>query len=340
MGLTAADYKQIRTALDKCHKPLFLFDDDPDGLCSFVLLYRYADKGKGIPVKPVPRITLDYERRVQEYGPDAIFILDIANVDQEFLDAMTVPVYWLDHHEPAERENVKYFNSRTQGKMEPTTVMAYKTVKQNMWIGMVGGVADWHLPSFRNTFAKKYPKLWKPVKTPPEALYGTPVGKLVRIISFNLKGKNEDIMKAVRILTRIETPEELLDGTTARAKFLLKRYEKVNKHYVRHVKNAEKHRDKNFLLYEYSDSFSLSSDLSNELLYRNKGCVVIIARPKDDEMRMSFRGDGKNVVRDAVKELAAKHGGYGGGHEYACGGSIPRANFEQFIADFRKAMKV
>ena len=49
--------KEIKVALDKSENPLILFDDDPDGICSYLLLKRYMDKGKGVVVKSSPKLT-------------------------------------------------------------------------------------------------------------------------------------------------------------------------------------------------------------------------------------------------------------------------------------------
>ena len=97
-------------------KPLYLFDDDPDGLCSFLQLYRHIKGGKGIIVKRTPRITEDFVRKVEEYGPDKIFVLDIVMIDQEFIDKVKTPIVWIDHHEPQERENIMYYNPRVKEK--------------------------------------------------------------------------------------------------------------------------------------------------------------------------------------------------------------------------------
>ena len=42
---------RVREKILSCSRPLFLFDDDPDGLASFLLLYRMVRSGKGIPLK-------------------------------------------------------------------------------------------------------------------------------------------------------------------------------------------------------------------------------------------------------------------------------------------------
>ena len=82
--LTEKQLQQIKDELDNCQKPLFLFDDDPDGLASFLLLYRYKREGKGIVVKSEPKINIKFVDKVKEYNPDKVFILDVPGVQKDF----------------------------------------------------------------------------------------------------------------------------------------------------------------------------------------------------------------------------------------------------------------
>ena len=47
--LTKKQINEIREHLEKAQNPLFFFDNDPDGLCSFLLLQRYI--GRGMPTQ-------------------------------------------------------------------------------------------------------------------------------------------------------------------------------------------------------------------------------------------------------------------------------------------------
>src|SRR3989344_3878922 len=156
MALSKTQIAQIRDNLDNCKKPLFFFDDDQDGLCSFLQLYRYKKEGKGIIVKTTPKLGTIFVNKVQEFQPDKIFILDLAVVDQDFLDEMKVPVIWIDHHGPFNRDNVKYFNPRISSWEDnhPTSFMCHQVVEQDLWIATVGCVADWFIPPFINDFKK------------------------------------------------------------------------------------------------------------------------------------------------------------------------------------------
>src|SRR3989338_3971743 len=101
--LTEKEIKRIKEELDNCKNPLYFYDSDPDGLCSFLLLYRYKREGHGVMVKSNPFLNEKFLHKVEEYQPDKIFVLDIANVDQDFIDKAKVPVIWIDHHGPFDR---------------------------------------------------------------------------------------------------------------------------------------------------------------------------------------------------------------------------------------------
>ena len=86
MSLTESEIKQFKEELENCARPLFLFDDDADGLSSFLILYRIKCEGKGIVVKTKPKLGEVFARKVNEYAPDKVFILDVPNIDDEFIE--------------------------------------------------------------------------------------------------------------------------------------------------------------------------------------------------------------------------------------------------------------
>jgi len=74
--LTEKQVIEIKEHLEKAQNPLFFFDNDQDGLCSFLLLQRYIGRGKGIPVRSFPDLDASYFRKIGELNADYIFILD------------------------------------------------------------------------------------------------------------------------------------------------------------------------------------------------------------------------------------------------------------------------
>ena len=58
--------EEIRDELDNCKNPLFFFHDDPDGLSSFLLLYRHIKEGHGIAFKSKPGLDARFIKKVRE----------------------------------------------------------------------------------------------------------------------------------------------------------------------------------------------------------------------------------------------------------------------------------
>src|SRR3989338_7077951 len=250
------EIKQIREELDNCRNPLFFFHDDPDGLSSFLLLYRHVREGHGIVFKAKPGLGANFLRKVEEHNPDKVFIVDIPIVEQEFIDGVKVPVIWIDHHKPLERHNVKYFNPRIKDKDDgiPATRICYEVVKQDMWIAAVGCIGDWHIPDFFDEFKDKY-ALVDDANDVGKIYFTSKLGLLVRIFSYILKGNTNDANKCFKILTRIEDPNEILEQTTSRGKFIYKRYEKINEKYQELIMEALKHVTKDELVvYIYEEN--------------------------------------------------------------------------------------
>ena len=344
MALSKEQIHQLRDHLDSCKRPLFLFDDDQDGLCSFLQLYRYKGEGKGIIVKTTPKVGTVFLSKINEFQPDKVFILDLADVEQEFIDEIKVPVIWIDHHGPYERYNVKYFNPRISNwdDNHPTSFMCYQVVEQDLWIAAIGCIADWFLPPFINEFKKNFSELIdKPYKNPGDILYNSKLGHLIRIFSFVLKGKTDYVNKCIKVLTRIESPYEILNQETAQGKFIYKRYEQVNNMFEPLIKDVlkavEKSKEK-LVIYKYKDEkTSFTSDLSNEAIYRHPDKIILVAREKNDEMKCSLRSS-KIVLPPLIEKALIGLDGYGGGHENACGLNIKTKDFDEFVERFKGAI--
>ncbi|MBU0628831.1 MAG: DHH family phosphoesterase [Nanoarchaeota archaeon] len=333
------EIKQIREELDNCKNPLFFFHDDPDGLSSFLLLYRYVREGHGVVFKAKPGLGTNFLRKVEEYNPDKVFIVDIPIVEQEFIDGVKVPVIWIDHHKPLERHNVKYFNPRVKDKDDgvPATRICYEVVKQDMWIAAVGCIGDWHIPDFFDEFTEKYGWMVdKELNDPGKIYFETKLGKLVRIFSYILKGKTSDVNKCFKILTRIDEPDEILEQKSSRGKFVYRKFEKVVGEYDELLGGAIKQASEDpLLIYVYKENkMSFSGDLSNELIYRYPDKIVIVGREKSGEVRLSLRSASKPVAPILEKALIGVEG-YGGGHEYACGANVKKDDFERFVENIR-----
>jgi single-stranded DNA-specific DHH superfamily exonuclease len=348
MGLTEKEVAQIRKELDDCVRPLYFFHDDSDGLCSFLLLYKYVKDGKGVVIKARPRISEDYLRKVEENQPDKIFIVDIAIVDQEFIDAVKVPIVWIDHHTPLDRHGIKYFNPRLHSADDniPASYLCHQATRDNLWVAFTGCVGDWYLPmDLKDEFISKYPKLLSPdIMKPDDALFESDVGKLARIFNFILKGKTSEALKCARILTRVDDPAEILEQTTPRGKYIYRYYERINREYEVSLNEAKKaikkQKKEKVVVVEYvAKQISFTGDISNELLHLFPDKVIIITREKDGEMKSSLRSPKDIILSDILPKALFGVEGYGGGHEHACGACVKKEDWEQFLDNLKEEIE-
>lgn len=340
--ITESELKEIRGFLEESENPLFFYDDDTDGLCSYLLLKKKYGKGKGVCVKGSPVLDEKYLKKVKEIMPDKIFILDIPIVEQDFVDKVSVPIIWIDHHELQDIKGVRIYNPRKENEKDnrPVAYWCYEIVKDYLWLGMCGVIGDWYIP-------KKYMKelsesglISEDVDDPGEALFNTEFGKLCRIFNFVLRGSITDVKNVVNILLKIESPREILNRETNRGKFVYKMYEKVNREYgVLLEKALGSIGNEKVIVFVYSSKkMTFTGDLSNELLYKFPDRLIIIGRVKDERVMFSLRS-GKYEILPLVKKALEKVEGYGGGHLYSCGAHVVKKDYMKFIREIKKGIK-
>jgi single-stranded DNA-specific DHH superfamily exonuclease len=338
--LTEKQRIEIKEALLASERPLFFFHDDADGVCSFLQFYAQVKKGKGVIVKSTPNVDERFIKTAQTYDPDVIFVLDLALIDQEFVDTVKKPIYWIDHHELSDIQGVHYYNPKQNVKDSNTCIayLSYTIFEDNFWLGAVGTVGDWQFnPKLKKQVLKEMPEyIRKETKTPEDALFNSTLGILAKMINFVVKGQMKDVHKSIASLMKIKTPDELLEGISSAGAFLKKRYEKINQPYASLLEDAKKcASDDPFLIFMYADSaMSFSGELSNELLYLFPDKIIIVARHHNGEMKTSFRA--RKNIRDPAKEATEGLEARVGGHDKACGGLIKDHDWDEFIKRLRE----
>ncbi len=341
MSLTKTEIKKLKQELLETHRPLIFFDDDADGICAFALFYRFVKDGKGIIMKTYPKLDHRFVRKIDEYHPDKVFVLDTPEITPEFIRDAKSKIVWLDHHQPNKQPGTVYFNPMVHDTKDdrPTSYWAFKVVEQDMWLSMVGCVGDWHLPDFAPEFSKRYPDLLPPsIIRAEDALFETRIGFLSRIIGFIAKGPTREAMSCIKILTRVKNPYEILDQTTSQGKYIYKKYVKINNRYE-NLKKGLKVDDEKLLLFMYPSSMmSFTSDLSNELLHKYPDKFIIVGRKKSGEAKLSLRSKNEKVLQIVENALEGVDG-YGGGHEYACGACIKSRDFNKFVENIKRQLE-
>ncbi len=334
--LPETELKEIREHLEASQNPLFFFDNDVDGLCSFLIFRRAIGRGKGVAIKSFPELKEQYFRKVEELNPDAVFILDKAEISREFAEAVEqrgIPMIWIDHHEtktPKEIiEKTSYYNSIPDA--EPTTYIAQKVFNRNedLWLAIIGCIGDVYLPDFAEKFSKQNSELLPSGINAFEALHSSEIGKMVRMLNFGLMDSITNVVTLIKYLFNARGPHDIMEENKNTEKFH-KRYSQLNEFYSKQIKKAEAEFDGKspILFFSYSGAMSMSSDISNGLYYNHRDKLIIVAFRRPDKVNVSIRG--KNAL--VFTKLAIKNieGATGGGHEEATGAMIPIDEFEKF----------
>lgn len=342
--LTEKELNEIRKTLENSNNPLFFFDDDGDGLCAYLILKKHYKKGRGIPIKTAGPLNYEqYKNLIEEEKPDLIIILDKAIIKKEFFENCPCDILYIDHHPVQSKipKKIKYFNPLIHNKDSyiPTSQIIYSVTKDNLWLAAIGCLFDYKIPEFIEDFKKQYADLITiTTKDPGDILYKTELGKLIKLFAFNLKGKSGEVKKSLNALEKVESPYEILNQTTEYGKFLLKRFERLNKEFEILLKEAENHidEDNKLILFIYPENrSSFTRDLATQLSYMHQDKTIIIGRERNNEFKLSLRNQRKDIRKPLEKALAGLEG-YGGGHEKACGANIARKDFDTFIERIKK----
>ncbi len=335
--LTSKQISEIREHLERAQNPLFFFDNDPDGLCAFLLLQRFIGRGKGFPIKSFPKLDESHFRKVVELGADYIFVLDKPEVSEEFLkeaEQRNLPVVWIDHHDVEKLklpDFVSYYNDffNKNGGL-PTTELAYEVTqkKEDLWIAVAGCISDRFVPDYYSGLKKDYPEMYLKSDDAFDILYNSGIGKVVRMMSFGLKDRVTNVIQMLKFLMKAQSPAEVLEE--GRSNFgMHKRFEQIDKKYRKFLgKAVGVATDDNVLFFSYSGDMSISSDLANELSFRFPEKIIVVAYLSGTKINISARG--KDVRKIILKALEGLEGATGGGHEEAVGAMIHTEDLEVF----------
>jgi single-stranded DNA-specific DHH superfamily exonuclease len=345
--LSKKQINEIKEHLEKAQNPVFFFDNDPDGLCSFLLLQRYIGRGKGVAIKSFPGMNADYFRRATELNADYIFILDKPVVLEDFFEEAgkyNIPVVWIDHHKIEEQKVpkfVNYYNPTVKNvkNNEPVTYLCYKLTerKEDLWFAVAGCISDRYFPNFYKDFIKTYPDLGIKSKDAFEILYKSQIGNIARMFSYSLKDTVTNVVKMTKFLCSAKNPYEVLEESSKNKEMHIK-FNYISKKADKFIEKAKSlvGEDK-FLFFQYSGDLSISADLSNYLTYLFPEKIVVVIYLSGAKANISVRGHKiKSLLLNSIKDI---EGATGGGHEDAVGARIPLEELEKFKENMRKNLK-
>lgn len=336
-------------------RAIVFYDDDGDGLSSYLLLYRArgGDNGSTIGIRVHASAIVPTEfaiRKIEENGGDLVVILDKPGVEQALLETCPLPILWLDHHEPqtkavAGAKETTYLNPRVGDDKDNrcTTYWVWHALgrEQDLWLAALGSISDWQMTDIADAFRVQHPELLGDATDAPHALFDQPFGTLAALLQFNLKGESGEVRAAIKTLGRIESLEELIERKTARSKLLWKRYEAMRYEYDKLLAQILRSLTEDPVLFHmFKDvETSFTGELSNRLLHEHPDKITFLARDESGDVKFSVRSASTPIVAALKKALEASGArGNTGGHSLACGGKINSEDFPKFYEEFRRAM--
>jgi len=344
--LNKTQIEEIKKHLENSQNPLFFFDNDADGLCSFLILQRTMQRGKGVPVKSSPELNSSYLRKINELNPDAVFVLDKPKVSMDFIDGVkekNLPLIWIDHHnvdvENEKKSKVYYYNSYPSS--EPVTYISQKVFnrQEDLWIAMIGCVADAFMPDFAEKFSQENPEIFPMKKdmTAFDAIHTTELGKIIRMLNFGLMDKTTNVILLMKLLIKSKNIYDIVEENPKTKQFH-RRYEELNYFLQKQINKAEKQKDSKskLLLFTYSGEMSMSSEISNAIYFKNKDKFIVVAYKRPEKINLSIRGkNARKIVLSAIENI---DGAVGGGHEEACGAMLPPDKLDDFKKNVEKLL--
>jgi single-stranded DNA-specific DHH superfamily exonuclease len=341
--LTEKQILEIREHLEKAQNPIFYYDNDADGLCSFLLLRRFIGRGYGVAVRSYPDLDGSYISKAHQLKADYIFVLDKPVISKEFfeeVDKMQIPLVWIDHHsmkgassEISKSKNFYLYNpTLNKGKnnsSEPVSYLNYKITgrKEDLWIALIGCIADRYMPDFAGEFAKRYPNFWGKGDEAFDIYYKTEIGRVAMSLNFGLKDSISHVVEMQNFLISCKGPEEIFLELEMN-KSLRAKYDEIKKKYNVLLKEAKESGNGRIILLSYGGNLSISADLSNELSYLYPEKYILVAYKKGSITNISMRG--KNVRAVLERVLKNLENATGGGHKDAVGARIRTEDLEKF----------
>ncbi len=339
--LSKSQLSEIREHLEKAQNPIFLYDNDVDGLSSYVLLRKFTGRGKGVAVKSHPNVDVNYAKRVQELGGDYVFVLDRHSLGNDFvkeIEMLQIPIVWIDHHDVSNENHLysmlhRYNPMKNKKKSsEPTTYLCHSATqrKEDIWLVVIGSIADHYMPDkdIVLEFIERYSSLWgKNITKPFDALYCAGIGRIARAMSFGLKDSISHVVELQNFLINCNSPYDVEKGLDSDSAFALK-YKEIIKKYSSLLEDAKKNGEEKLVFYNYSGSLSISSDLSNELSYVYPKSYVCVCYSSGPITNISLRGN--NVKKILSEILPLLDGATGGGHRDAVGARINTTDLDKF----------
>lgn len=355
--------RTVRPAVDFIEKlqskrrVVIIHDDDPDGICSAVLLSKTCLKvvsenpaihsteyGQSLTPKLVKTLRRD--------DAQAIIFTDVPAIPQNLLSeaADEAEILILDHHYPDDYQKVVYANPRLlkPSAYLPSSYLAFHVAtafglpQELCWIAGIGVLSDHGVENCKPLFTvirSEFPELVGKARIEDASLMDeSPLGLLTKIVTSAIVGSpRTGAPVAFNALNHAETYRDILEGSSPESRRLREWNQIVEDEFQHIIKDARRNVVQyggKIVVHRFQSRLRIKSLVANYLPRLFKDKIVLVIQKDGKYTHISLRRGARNAtdLRSLVQRAIADiPDASGGGHPEASATRLPSVWVDQFM---------
>jgi nanoRNase/pAp phosphatase (c-di-AMP/oligoRNAs hydrolase) len=339
---------------------LIICHNDPDGFASAgILLLAGEDNLDDLRYSTVGYINRLLKRLLKEECPDIIYLLDVNADDSETyiqnlikLSKKGVIINLYDHHPLATHFDKRLIDEGIEVVRDTSVscselifnsfIDKIKEIRKAEFLLCIGAIGDRIVTPFVQKMISSF-RREEIFDVYACLLAGIPNGKAFLYSIFEEKDK-DGVGFAKQLYYRATKKRFWIEQLKAKINLLQESIGSISVVHIfqRHIGFAASYlidqEDIDFAIAigdgppDFRNRFSMYLQNFLNFIFRRK------QKRKNDKLRISFRSS-KAPMNVIVSDLAKKYHGFGGGHEFACGASIPQENLVPFLKEIIRDFK-
>jgi single-stranded DNA-specific DHH superfamily exonuclease len=336
---------------------VIIHDDDPDGICSAVLLskccLKVTSENPAIHSTEYGQsLTPKLLRMLRRDEAQAVIFTDVPAIPHNLLSeaAEEAEILILDHHYPDDYQKVVYANPRLlkASAYLPSSYLAFHVAiglglpQELCWIAGIGVLSDHGVENCKPLFTlirSEFPELVGKAKLEDASLMDlAPMGLLTKTISSAIvASRRQGAQVAFKTLNSAETYRDILEGSSSEARRLREWNQIVEDEFqniTRDVRRNVVRRGGNVVVYRFQSRLRIKSLVANYLPRLFKDEIVLVIQKDGKYTHVSLRRgdrirtDLRSLVQEGIKEIPDASGG---GHPEASAARLPSEWVDQFM---------
>ncbi len=336
---------------------VIIHDDDPDGICSAVLLSKCCSRI--VSANPAVHsteygqsLTPKLLRMLRKDDPQAIIFTDVPAIPQNLLSeaAEIAEILILDHHYPENYQKAIYANPRLLKALAylPSSYLAFHVAtalglpRTLCWIAGVGVLSDHGVENCRQLFTlirSEFPDLVGNAKVEDVSLMDeSPLGVLTKTItSATVASPGQGAQVAFKALNAADTYRDILEGSRPDFRQLREWNQMVEYEFQSVIGDARRsvvRLGRKVVVYRFQSRLRIKSLVANYLPRLFGDNIVLVIQKDGKYTHVSLRrGDGnhtdlRSLVQRAIGDIPDASGG---GHPEASAARLPTVWVDQFL---------